>query len=77
MFNDLTLSNIKIKQISNRKTRKYFRHKAKLCAQSDFFLNAFTGRFKEASNTAVEVHDNDPDYFKSALKFIYTFDYDF
>ncbi|EAT76499.1 hypothetical protein HBI56_230700 [Parastagonospora nodorum] len=77
MFDDPTLSNIKIKQISNGKTREYFRHKARLCADSDFFINSFTIGFKEASNTAVEVHDNDPDHFESALKFIYTLDYDF
>jgi hypothetical protein len=46
LFNDPVLSDVKIKQICNGKTREYHAHKAILCAQSSYFLNAFTGNFK-------------------------------
>jgi hypothetical protein len=49
LFNDPTLSDVKIKQISKGKTREYFGHKAILCAQSKFFMKAFTGGFKVRS----------------------------
>jgi hypothetical protein len=46
LFNDPLLSDVKIKQIHNGKTREYFAHKAILSAQSSYFLKAFTGSFK-------------------------------
>jgi len=49
LFNDPTLSDVKIKQICKGKTREYFGHKAILCTQSDFFMKAFTGGFKVRS----------------------------
>jgi hypothetical protein len=46
LFNDPVLSDVKTKQICNGKTREYYAHKAILCAQSSYFLKAFTGNFK-------------------------------
>lgn len=46
LFNNPALSDVKIKQIYNGKTREYFAHKAILCKESEYFMNAFTGNFK-------------------------------
>jgi hypothetical protein len=46
LFNDPLLSDVKIKQIHDGKTREYFAHKAILSAQAPYFLKAFTGEFK-------------------------------
>jgi hypothetical protein len=35
-----------IKQTYEGKTREFYAHKAILCAQSSFFMKAFTGNFK-------------------------------
>jgi hypothetical protein len=60
MFNDPTLSDIKIKQTSNGKAREYFGHKAILRAQSDFFMKTFIGGFKVCSASCQELHCTDP-----------------
>lgn len=49
LFNDPTLSDVKIKQTYRGKTREYFAHKATLCGQSGYFMRAFTGGFKVSS----------------------------
>jgi hypothetical protein len=76
LFNNPRLSDIKIKQIYKGVTREYYAHKAVLSCQSAFFMNAFTGHFKEASATTIEVHDDDPVFFEWVLRFMYTNQYD-
>ncbi|KAI4624429.1 hypothetical protein J4E83_004103 [Alternaria metachromatica] len=46
LFNNPALSDVKIKQIHKGQTREYYAHKAVLCLESKYFLNAFTGHFK-------------------------------
>ena len=46
MFNNPTLSDVKIKQVYEGKMREYHAHKAVLCLESGYFLNAFTGGFR-------------------------------
>ncbi|KAL1798859.1 hypothetical protein ACET3X_002896 [Alternaria dauci] len=72
LFNDPTLSDVKIRQVYKGQTKEYFAHKAILCAHSKWFLKAFTGNFKEASEHTIEVHDDDPQSFEYLLKFLYT-----
>ncbi|KAB2110314.1 hypothetical protein AG0111_0g1018 [Alternaria gaisen] len=76
MFNNPTLSDVKIKQVYEGKTREYHAHKVVLCLASSYFLNAFTGNFKEASESTIELHEDKPEYFEFLLKFIYTGIYD-
>ncbi|KAJ8108593.1 hypothetical protein OPT61_g8068 [Boeremia exigua] len=77
LFNNSSLSDVTIKQISvNGQVREYHAHKAILSAESSYFLKAFTGNFKEASDAVMEVHDDDPDHFEILLKCLYTYDYD-
>ncbi|RYN44530.1 hypothetical protein AA0114_g9949 [Alternaria tenuissima] len=76
MFNNPTLSDVKIKQVYEGKMREYHAHKAVLCLASGYFLNAFTGSFKEASESTIELHEDKPEYFDFLLKFIYTGIYD-
>ncbi|KAF2867727.1 BTB/POZ protein, partial [Massariosphaeria phaeospora] len=76
LYNNPTLSDVKIKQISKGKTCEYYAHKAILCRESGFFMRAFTGSFKEASDAETELHDDEADYFEFLLKFIYTEKYD-
>ncbi|KAF2000823.1 hypothetical protein P154DRAFT_563001 [Amniculicola lignicola CBS 123094] len=75
LFNNPTLSDIKIKQTYNDKTREYHAHKSVLCLHSTYFLKAFTGNYREASDAEMEVHDDDPESFELALKFIYSAKY--
>ncbi|KAI4938792.1 uncharacterized protein J4E92_000073 [Alternaria infectoria] len=72
LFNNPALSDVKIKQIHEGHTREYYAHKAVLCLESDYFLNAFTGNFKEASEGIMELHEDDPEHFEFLLKFMYT-----
>ncbi|CAN9203102.1 unnamed protein product [Alternaria sp. RS040] len=74
LFNNPTLSDVKIRQIYKGKVTEYFAHKAVLCAHSKWFLKAFTGKFKEASEQTIEVLDDDPKKFELMLKFVYTMD---
>ncbi|KAJ4351246.1 uncharacterized protein N0V89_006585 [Didymosphaeria variabile] len=76
LFNNPTLSDVKIKQIYEGKVREYHAHKQILARGSKFFLNAFTGNFKEASGNVIEVHNDVPEHFEAALKFLYTQQYD-
>ncbi|KAF2799325.1 hypothetical protein K505DRAFT_294799 [Melanomma pulvis-pyrius CBS 109.77] len=76
LFNNPTLSDIRIKQICKGKTREYYAHKAILCKESDYFMNAFTGSFQEASDSEMAIYDDDPEHFEFVLKFIYTEHYD-
>jgi hypothetical protein len=45
LFNNPVLSDFKIKQVYEGMTREYYAHKAVLCGQSKYFMNAFTGNF--------------------------------
>jgi hypothetical protein len=49
LFNNPVLSDFKIKQVYEGKTREYYVHKAVLCGQSKYFMNAFTGNFEVCS----------------------------
>ena len=46
LFNNPVLSDVTIKQIYKGKVREYHAHKAILCADSSYFLKAFTGNFR-------------------------------
>ncbi|RYN34218.1 hypothetical protein AA0119_g8784 [Alternaria tenuissima] len=76
LFNNPALSDVKIKQVYEGQTREYHAHKAVLCLESGYFLNAFTGGFREASESTIELHEDNPEYFEFLLKFIYTGMYD-
>ncbi|KAL1592744.1 hypothetical protein SLS60_011160 [Paraconiothyrium brasiliense] len=76
LFNNPTLSDVKIKQIFKGKVREYHAHKQILARGSKFFLNAFTGNFKEAHDNVMEVHDDVPEHFEIALMYLYTDVYD-
>ncbi|KAF1835599.1 hypothetical protein BDW02DRAFT_578695 [Decorospora gaudefroyi] len=75
-FNNPNLSDVKIRQVSNGKAREYYAHKAVLCMGSGYFVNAFTGGFKEATENTMELHNDDPEIFEFILKFMYTGVYD-
>ena len=49
LFDQPTLSDVKIAQTINSSTREYYAHKAILCSQSKYFMKAFTGNFKVRS----------------------------
>ncbi|KAH6625362.1 hypothetical protein C7974DRAFT_376891 [Boeremia exigua] len=73
LFNNPFLSDIRIKQISTSgEIREYCAHKVVLCMESQYFMNAFKGGFKEASDSVIELHDDDPYYFEIVLKSIYS-----
>ncbi|KAF2123010.1 hypothetical protein BDV96DRAFT_639561 [Lophiotrema nucula] len=76
LFNDSTLSDVKIKQSKGDAVKEYHAHKAILRSQSNYFRKAFTGSFKEATSCEIELHEDDLDSFEYALKFIYTLHYD-
>ncbi|KAF1359837.1 hypothetical protein EJ07DRAFT_42167, partial [Lizonia empirigonia] len=76
LFNSPTLSDVTIKQITKGETREYHAHKAVLCMESRYFLKAFTGNFKEATDNVITLYDDDPDQFEFLLKYIYTYQYD-
>ena len=72
LFNDPILSDIKILQVFNGETKEYYAHKQILINQSEYFLKAFTGNFKEATENTMTLEDDDPIYFEMMLKFICT-----
>ncbi|KAF1939413.1 hypothetical protein EJ02DRAFT_513888 [Clathrospora elynae] len=76
LFNNPTLSDVKIKQTCNGQTHEYYAHKAVLCTQSTYFMNAFSGSFREATESTMELYDDHPEHFAFALKFMYTLEYD-
>ncbi|KAF2029217.1 hypothetical protein EK21DRAFT_26386, partial [Setomelanomma holmii] len=76
LFNDSTFSVIKIRQTCNGKSKEYFAHKAVLCGRSEWFMKAFTGPFKEATENVIAVHNDNPKYFEIMLKYIYTNKYE-
>ncbi|KAH7380538.1 hypothetical protein DE146DRAFT_573392, partial [Phaeosphaeria sp. MPI-PUGE-AT-0046c] len=76
LFNDVTLSDVKIIQIHDGKTREYPAHKVALCLQSPYSMKAFTGGFKEASEGVITLKGDNPVHFEFALKFMYTENYD-
>ncbi|KAH8641632.1 hypothetical protein IG631_04573 [Alternaria alternata] len=76
MFNNPTLSDVKIEHVYEGKTCEYHAHKAVLCLASGYFLNAFTGSFKEASKSTIQLHEDNPECFEFLLNFIYTGIYD-
>ncbi|KAF1939412.1 hypothetical protein EJ02DRAFT_457009 [Clathrospora elynae] len=76
LFNNPTLSDVKLKQIYQGKVREYYAHKAILCKESAFFLKAFTGKIREATEGVMKLHDDDPQHFEVLLKFIYSDKYD-
>ncbi|KAF1965183.1 hypothetical protein BU23DRAFT_390900, partial [Bimuria novae-zelandiae CBS 107.79] len=76
LLNNPTLSDVKIKQHYKGKVWEYHGHKAILARGSQFFSNAFTGNFKEATEDVIELHDDIPEYFEIVLNFLYTDQYD-
>ncbi|KAH7091930.1 hypothetical protein FB567DRAFT_434637 [Paraphoma chrysanthemicola] len=76
LFNNPSLSDIKIKQVNNSQVREYYAHRAVLCMESEYFLHIFTGNFKEASESGIELHDDEPELYELLLKFIYCNEYD-
>jgi hypothetical protein len=71
LFNDPTISDIKLKHTHNGRTREYYAHKAILYFQSTYFLDVFTN----TANAHVELGGDDPAHFEFAIKFMYTLDY--
>ncbi|KAK5113000.1 hypothetical protein LTR85_011022 [Meristemomyces frigidus] len=55
--------------------REWKVHKFQLCAQSDFFHKACSGRFKEAQESKINLDDDNPDAVDALLKYLYHFDY--
>ncbi|KAH7396488.1 BTB/POZ protein [Phaeosphaeria sp. MPI-PUGE-AT-0046c] len=51
-------------------------HKIIICAQSKFFLNAFTGEWKESSGNVLSLDGDEVSTVEAMLRFFYTFDYD-
>ncbi|KAF2452022.1 hypothetical protein P171DRAFT_16702 [Karstenula rhodostoma CBS 690.94] len=76
LFNNPAFSNVKIKLHYNGSVHEYHAHTMILASGSRFFLNAFTGQFKEASENVIELHDDVPEHFEIVLKFLYTHRYD-
>ncbi|KAF2686966.1 hypothetical protein K458DRAFT_245924, partial [Lentithecium fluviatile CBS 122367] len=76
LFNNPVLSDFTLKQIHNGVMREYHARKAVLCMKPGFFMRAFTGNFKKATNSVMELHDDDPSHFEFALTFTYTEKYD-
>jgi len=75
LFNVATLSDVTIRQIYNGKATDYHAHRAILASESKYFRNAFTGPFKEATESVMEMHDDDPDLFPLMLRYIYDGEY--
>lgn len=46
LFNNPTLSDIKIRQKHNGEVKEFYAHKAVLCTHSEWFTRALTGQFK-------------------------------
>ncbi|KAG9193590.1 hypothetical protein G6011_03625 [Alternaria panax] len=76
LINNFTLSNIKLKQIHKDTACEYFAHKTILCKKFNFFLKAFTGNFKEADESSIELHNDKPELFEFMLHYIYSDNYD-
>ncbi|KAF2030397.1 hypothetical protein EK21DRAFT_111920 [Setomelanomma holmii] len=64
LFNNATLSDVKIRQVWKGKVRGYYAHKAILCS------------FKEATKNTMQLYDDDPELSELVLKFIYTETYE-
>ncbi|KAF2658636.1 hypothetical protein K491DRAFT_713350 [Lophiostoma macrostomum CBS 122681] len=72
LFNNPVLSDMKLLQVYKGETKEYHVHKQILSCQSRYFMNAFTGNFKEATNTTMKLEDDDPVHFEFVLQFMYT-----
>ncbi|KAK8003872.1 PEP8-vacuolar sorting targeting [Apiospora arundinis] len=46
-------------------------HKVIVCSRSQWFNRAFRGKFKEATDSKVVIHDEDPDHIDWLLRYIY------
>lgn len=46
-------------------------HKVIVCGRSQWFNRAFRGKFKEATDSKVVIHDEDPDHIDWLLRYIY------
>ncbi|KAF2431361.1 hypothetical protein EJ08DRAFT_184804 [Tothia fuscella] len=57
-------------------TREFKIHKAIVCTQSEFFVNAFKQQaFKEGETVIITMNEDDPDIIAAALEFLYTSKY--
>ncbi|KAF2127016.1 hypothetical protein P153DRAFT_261989, partial [Dothidotthia symphoricarpi CBS 119687] len=72
LFNNPHLSDVTIGQTSNGVTKEYYGHKTAFSLQSDFFMKAFNGGFKEVSEDIIELHNDSPMHFMIMLKYLYT-----
>ncbi|PSN66251.1 hypothetical protein BS50DRAFT_677495 [Corynespora cassiicola Philippines] len=78
LFNNKTFSDVIVRHetYGNNTPRIYQAHKAVLSLHSKFFMKAFMGNFKEASEREIKTFFGNPGSFEFALKFIYTQTYD-
>ncbi|KAF2123011.1 hypothetical protein BDV96DRAFT_681599 [Lophiotrema nucula] len=76
LFNNPTLSDVKLLQTSsNGQTIEYYAHRAILCESSGYFMTAFTSQFKEATEPAMELKDDDQNLFRVMLEYAYSHKY--
>ncbi|KAG9194857.1 hypothetical protein G6011_04892 [Alternaria panax] len=74
LFNDPTLSDVKIRQVYKGKTNEYFVHKSHLMCALQLVPQSIYGQFQgtEASKSTIKVLDDDSQNFEYMLKFLYT-----
>lgn len=75
LFNNPALSDVKIRQMYKDKVCEYHAHKAVLSLESLYFAKAFTGRFMEALQNIIELHDDASERFDCFLQIIYSNQY--
>ncbi|KAK4550170.1 hypothetical protein LTR36_003137 [Oleoguttula mirabilis] len=55
--------------------RNWKAHRSIVCTQSDFFMKACTGKFKEATERKIDLGDDNPDAVPAMLQYLYKREY--